>query len=145
MNVGSPSQIPPDSLTPKLADKALSENALRGRARTVPTRAELWLHRIRVLVLVFVCATVGVLLVILPWRPEWTDNDLLLGWPGLRTFMSQRFCPRPVQRSGTAGYLDRILGSRALPRRSAALNRLQPFRSSRTPFCRRFSEKKASS
>ncbi len=29
----------------------------------------------------FVCAVVGVLLVILPWRPEWTDNRLLLAYP----------------------------------------------------------------
>jgi len=56
-----------------------------------PSRVELWFHRVRILVLVFFCATVGVLLVILPWRPEWTDNGLLLGWPGLRAFMSHGF------------------------------------------------------
>jgi hypothetical protein len=56
-----------------------------------PSTAELWLCRVRVLALVFFCATVGVILVILPWRPEWTDNGLLLGWPGLRTFMSHGF------------------------------------------------------
>jgi hypothetical protein len=55
------------------------------------TGIELWLHRITVLMFVFVCAAVGVLLVILPWRPEWTDNYLLLGYPGLRTFLSNGF------------------------------------------------------
>jgi hypothetical protein len=52
---------------------------------------ELWLHRITVLMFVFVCAVVGVLLVILPWRPEWTDNHLLMASPGFRAFVSNGF------------------------------------------------------
>jgi hypothetical protein len=55
------------------------------------TGFDLWLHRITVLMLVFVCAVVGVLLVILPWRPEWTDNHLLLAYPGLRAFIANGF------------------------------------------------------
>jgi hypothetical protein len=52
---------------------------------------DLWLHRTTVLMFVFVCAVVGVLLVILPWRPEWTDNHLLLAYPGLRAFVANGF------------------------------------------------------
>lgn len=52
---------------------------------------ELWLHRITVLMFVFVCATAGVLLIIIPWRPEWTDNHLLLGYPDLRVFITNPF------------------------------------------------------
>lgn len=55
------------------------------------TGFDLWLHRVTILMLVFVCAVVGVLLVILPWRPEWTDNHLLLASPGLRDFISNGF------------------------------------------------------
>lgn len=55
------------------------------------TGFDLWLHRLTVLMLVFVCAVVGVLLVILPWRPEWTDNRLLLTYPTLRTFVANGF------------------------------------------------------
>lgn len=55
------------------------------------TGIELWLHRLTVLMFVFVCASVGVLLVILPWRPEWTDNRLLLGNPGLRGVVASGF------------------------------------------------------
>src|SRR5437660_104184 len=55
------------------------------------TGLEIWLHRIVVLLFVFLCAVVGVLLVILPWRPEWTDNHLLLGSPWLRAFVSSGF------------------------------------------------------
>jgi hypothetical protein len=52
---------------------------------------DLWLHRITVLMFVFLCAVVGVLLVILPWRPEWTDNGLFLVYPRLRAIMANGF------------------------------------------------------
>lgn len=55
------------------------------------TGFDLWLHRVTMLLLVFVCAVVGVLLVIMPWRPEWTDNHLLLAFPGLRAFVASGF------------------------------------------------------
>ena len=55
------------------------------------TGFDLWLHRLTILMLVFVCAVVGVLLVILPWRPEWTDNHLLLNYPTLRAFVANGF------------------------------------------------------
>jgi hypothetical protein len=55
------------------------------------TGLTLWLHRITVLLFVFLCASVGVLLVIMPWRPEWTDNHLLLAYPTLRDLLSSGF------------------------------------------------------
>jgi hypothetical protein len=51
----------------------------------------LWLRRAGVLMFVFLCATVGVMLMILPWRPEWTDNHLLFAYPALRNFMATGF------------------------------------------------------
>src|SRR5947208_3682731 len=55
------------------------------------TGVQLWMRRLAVLMFVFLCAAAGVLLVILPWRPEWTDNHLLLGSPWLRAFVSSGF------------------------------------------------------
>jgi hypothetical protein len=55
------------------------------------SRAQIWLHRLLVLIFVFVCAAAGVLLVILPWLPQWTDNILLLRYPELRGIMSNGF------------------------------------------------------
>ena len=55
------------------------------------TGFDLWLHRLTVLMFVFVCAVVGVLLVIVPWRPEWTDNRFLLSYPGLHSFIAHGF------------------------------------------------------
>jgi hypothetical protein len=56
-----------------------------------PSRAHLWLRRIGVLLFVFLCATVGVMLIMLPWRPEWTDNHLLLPYPTLRAIVGSGF------------------------------------------------------
>ncbi len=51
----------------------------------------LWLHRTSVFLFVLISAVAGVLLVILPWTPEWTDNYLLLSFPGLRPLVSGGF------------------------------------------------------
>jgi hypothetical protein len=53
--------------------------------------AHLWLRRIAVLLFVFLCATVGVMLIMLPWRPEWTDNHLLVPYPILRSIAGNGF------------------------------------------------------
>jgi len=94
----TPQTIPPGSLGAKLSPSESS-----GASVTVvpkPPRPseenryvgfELWLHRATVLMFGLVCAVVGVLLVILPWRPEWTDNHLLMASPGLRAFVANGF------------------------------------------------------
>jgi hypothetical protein len=46
--------------------------------------ARIWLRRFGVLLFVFLCATLGVMLMIVPWRPEWTENRLLLPYPTIR-------------------------------------------------------------
>jgi hypothetical protein len=56
-----------------------------------PSAARLWLRRFGVLLFVFFCATLGVMLMILPWRPEWSDNPLLLPYPTLRAFVASGF------------------------------------------------------
>ena len=92
----------PDSPMNKVPTSALDEKLSREeqpemKARAVggeslpQTSIQLWLHRILILLLVFVCAAMGVLLLILPWRPEWTDNHFLLGSPALRSFVSNGF------------------------------------------------------
>jgi hypothetical protein len=44
-----------------------------------------------VLLFVFLCATLGVMLMILPWRPEWSENPLLLSYPTLHAVMASGF------------------------------------------------------
>ena len=53
--------------------------------------ARLWLRRIGVLLFVFLCATLGVMLMISPWRPEWSDNPLLLSYPAFRALVASGF------------------------------------------------------
>ncbi len=60
-------------------------------AKPSPSVARLWLRRVGVLLFVFLCATLGVMLMILPWRPEWSDNPLLLPYPTLRTVAASGF------------------------------------------------------
>lgn len=56
-----------------------------------PGRGQLWMHRISVFLFVLISAVAGVLLIILPWTPEWTDNYLLLSFPALRSIVSNGF------------------------------------------------------
>jgi hypothetical protein len=60
-------------------------------SRRSPSAARLWLRRIGVLLFVFLCATLGVMLMILPWRPEWSENPLLLPYPALHAVMASGF------------------------------------------------------
>jgi hypothetical protein len=59
--------------------------------RQAPGGLQLWLHRTSVFLFVLISAIAGVLLLILPWTPEWTDNYLLLSYPWLRTLISTGF------------------------------------------------------
>jgi hypothetical protein len=56
-----------------------------------PSPLQLWMHRISVFLFVLISAVAGVLLIILPWTPEWTDNSLLNFFPGLRTIIANGF------------------------------------------------------
>jgi hypothetical protein len=60
-------------------------------SRRSPSGVRLWLRRMGVLLFVFLCATLGVMLMILPWRPEWSDNPLLLPYPTLRAVVASGF------------------------------------------------------
>jgi hypothetical protein len=91
----TPQTIPPGSLGTPSSERTDSSAAVKTPSgHPEPNHyvgVELWLHRITVLTFGLVCAVVGVLLVILPWRPEWTDNHLLMASPVLRTFVSNGF------------------------------------------------------
>lgn len=77
-------QSPPDPTNP-LAPVSMS------RARPTSSPAHVWLRRIGVLLFVFLCATLGVMLMIVPWRPEWSDNPLLSPYPEFRSMIASGF------------------------------------------------------
>jgi len=62
-----------------------------GSAASQPSRSRVWLRRLGVLLFVFFCATLGVMLMILPWRPEWSENPLLLAYPTVHEIISSGF------------------------------------------------------
>ena len=74
---------PPAETSAPLAPVSLSRRA--------PSWARVWLRRIGVLLFVFLCATLGVMLMIVPWRPEWSDNHLLMPYPALRAVVESGF------------------------------------------------------
>src|SRR5262249_29259332 len=93
----TPQTLPPGPFARELSSENNGETSTTAvRLPTPPTKErykglELWLHRLTVLMFGLVCIIVGVLLVVLPWRPEWTDNRLLLTSPGLRTLVANGF------------------------------------------------------
>lgn len=79
-DLSSPTKTsPPHARVPAAASHASS------------SRGSLWLRRIGVLLFVFLCATLGVMLMILPWRPEWSENPLLTRYPMLRDLIASGF------------------------------------------------------
>lgn len=73
--------------TPGNAAEREGTSVSRQRRSTV----RLWLRRVGVLLFVFLCATLGVMLMIVPWRPEWSDNPLLVPYPALRDWVGSGF------------------------------------------------------
>jgi hypothetical protein len=94
-----PKTIPPASVSDSTsASESNQAGEFRGDDLTSISSAasassgwRVWLQRSRALLFVTLCATFGVLLVILPWTPRWTDNPLLLSSSALRDFVSSGF------------------------------------------------------
>jgi hypothetical protein len=75
----------PSEIHTGLIDPSAESKAREGRG------VQLWMHRLSVFLFVLISAVAGVLLIILPWTSEWTDNTLLLSYPGLRAVISSGF------------------------------------------------------
>lgn len=50
-----------------------------------------WIHRITLVVYVMFCIEIGLVLAVLPWRPVWTDNSIVIAYPALRSFLGNNF------------------------------------------------------
>lgn len=90
---------PVENPNPPLTDSQLSNGAAPVRAlaeeRTQylspPSIIRIWGHRLSMLLFVFFCAVLGVVLVVFPWKDEWTNNSLVIGYPALQTFLGSGF------------------------------------------------------
>ena len=90
-NTIPPLTVPEERQPGTMPGDPFSSDSTRSLSSKAPAGWRIWLWRVRALLFVTVCATFGVLLLILPWTPKWTDNPLLLGSPGLRQFVSSGF------------------------------------------------------
>ncbi len=86
---GAPSRAPEP--TPPQETRTGLLDPVQQPAHRHPSAMQLWMHRISVFLFVLISAVAGVLLIILPWTPEWTDNYLLLSFPALRPVVSNGF------------------------------------------------------
>lgn len=89
----NPATDSPAKPGPPSASSGAAQSPLNHAPQTLPPHSpvQLWLHRISVFLFVLISAVAGVLLIILPWTPGWTDNYLLLSYPSLRTLVSSGF------------------------------------------------------
>ncbi len=88
---GAPGKAPDSPPPPTEAPTILLGESGDDTPETGPRLVQLWMHRISVFLFVLISAVAGVLLIILPWTPEWTDNYLLLSFPALRPIVSNGF------------------------------------------------------
>ncbi len=91
--IADPNRAPSFSFSEEASQTGSATSGQQAQASAAPSTRphSVWLLRIRALLFVTLCATFGVLLIILPWTPKWTDNPLLLSRPGLREVLSNGF------------------------------------------------------
>ncbi len=90
---------PVDNPNPPLTDSPLQNSASPFPALeeegaqylTPPSTVRIWIHRLSMLLFVFFCAVLGVVLVVFPWKDEWTNNSLVVGYPALQNFLASGF------------------------------------------------------
>jgi hypothetical protein len=87
----APPQPPPQPAKPRTETSVAVLDTSDPAAPPQLGRVQLWMHRASVFLFVLISAVAGVLLLILPWTPEWTDNYLLLSYPGLRMVVANGF------------------------------------------------------
>jgi len=88
---GAPGKAPEPQPPPPDAPAILLDRSEGDQSESRPHTVQLWMHRISVFLFVLISAVAGVLLIILPWTPEWTDNYLLLSFPVLRGIVANGF------------------------------------------------------
>jgi len=62
-----------------------------GQESRQASSGRVWAHRFTMLFFVFFCASLGVVLVVFPWKDEWTNNSLLVGYPSLQALVGSGF------------------------------------------------------
>jgi hypothetical protein len=90
---GLPPSLPGGAVSAKASEPepARPSEPQRAAPRRPVSALQVWMRRLGVLLFVFICATIGVMLMIVPWRPEWSENPLLLSYPALHDLVASGF------------------------------------------------------
>jgi hypothetical protein len=56
-----------------------------------PSRSQLWMNRIWLVVFVLFCLEIGIVLIVGPWTRAWTENSLSVSYPALHQFLLNGF------------------------------------------------------
>jgi len=69
-----------------------------------PTRSQVWMHRVWLVVFVLFCLEVGIVLMVGPWTRAWTDNSLSSTFPGIHEFLMNSFVRGAVSGLGLVDF-----------------------------------------
>jgi hypothetical protein len=72
----------------KTAQKNTSPEAISSSTEPPPP---IWMQRFFLVSIVIFCLWVGLVLAVLPWTPVWTENNIVIGFPRLRSLLSTGF------------------------------------------------------
>jgi len=89
--VGKPSGLEPVPLSTTTGFPATRSPAAGAAPAPPPTAVPVWLLRVWLVIRVAFFIELGMVLVVLPWTRGWTENSLLLGYPGVRFFLQNYF------------------------------------------------------
>jgi hypothetical protein len=100
-----------DPASPVLADSHATQPAIDPAQLSRPAHSPIhrWLEALALAGFALLCTVLGVMLILLPWTLQWTDNPLLWTHPDVRTFLGYGFV-RGV--CSGLGLLDLWLGVR---------------------------------
>ncbi len=56
-----------------------------------PSRSQVWIQRVWLIVFVLFCLEMGIILMVGPWTRAWTQNSLMTAYPALQRFLMNGF------------------------------------------------------
>jgi hypothetical protein len=69
-----------------------------------PTRSQVWMQRIWLVVFVLFCLEVGIVLMVGPWTRAWTSNSLSNNFPTVHAFLMNGFVRGAVSGLGLVDF-----------------------------------------
>jgi hypothetical protein len=70
-----------------LPDPALNSTSTNAK----PSRFDIWIQRLKLGIDVVFFIELGMILVVIPWTPVWSQNSLLAGYPTLKMIVDHGF------------------------------------------------------